>query len=212
MIVWMAVAAAAAGGESDENFRRFQVSLQGGALHDGSDAYDVFADRDRLPTWGGRFGVRVHDRVELVAGLAHAGRGAQVALPDAPGADFAPQNNELLAALSTNALTLGPRVDLGLLDERVLPYVQTQLLTMHGMARLDDDGRRNDNLGQVRGAGVGAGLLGVAGVELRLPVGSVSLSLHGELGYGAVSPIRLGDLGAIAPHGLAGNGGLGIHF
>ncbi|MBX2803154.1 MAG: hypothetical protein KTR31_36070 [Myxococcales bacterium] len=193
---------------------RMQVSVEVGTLGNRDAAYDLFADGNQMPSRGVRVGYRVLERLEVFAGWHHLGRGSVVQLdsPTDTEADFATTRSEFVAAFTAEEFTLGPRVDISI-EDRFYPYASAALLVVRGLARLDDAPNSSANIGQIRAAGVGAGLLAMGGAEIRIPVvDDWHVALHAELGYGWVSPIGLGDLGQMQPGGVAGRGGVGIRF
>ncbi len=193
---------------------KVQLSIEAGSLRSGDPAWDLFADRNRMPSWGGRLGYRLRPRLELVAGWHHVRRGSRITVPGATGGgdDFEDDSASFVAAFDGDQITLGPRVDVSI-EDALLPYLQVQGMVFRGLARLDDAPNSRTNLGQVRESGLTGGVLAMAGAELRIPPGApVVLSYHLELGYGWVAPLALGDFGEIQPGGFAVRTGFGVHF
>ena len=46
----------------------FLVAVEAGSLYCNDPAWDLFAERDSLPSYGGRIGYRVRERILLVGG------------------------------------------------------------------------------------------------------------------------------------------------
>ncbi len=195
---------------------RFEAAVEYSTLAIFDPAFDLFSGFSETLAGGGlKVGYRVHDRVTVLASYHRASRGAEVTSLDSGdtpydygyGDEFA-----MVAAFSSDQFALGPRVDVGIADV-LFPYVTAQALVVRGLGRLDEDPEVNNNLNQIRGAGLGAGVLGAGGLQVRVPRNAVvQLAVHLELGYGWVSPIELGDLGRVRPRGFATRGGLGVVF
>ena len=190
---------------------RFAVAVERGSLGISDEAFDVFSNRDTLPSWGAKVGFRLDSHLELVGSWARSRRGSNIEV-FIPSDTFDDPAQRFVAALTTNQFGAGLRADVTLLDV-LLPYVSVQGTVTTGMARLDDDPSRASNPNQLTASGIGAGVLAFAGTELRVPPDSdVQVTLHLELGYGYTSAIALGELGSVQPGGLAARGGLGLRF
>ena len=193
--------------------RRGVVAFELGSLASRDPSFDLFSDGNALPSRGVKLGYRIAERVELVAGWHRASRGAEVDIPDVGSElDFDGGASEFYSVFTTDQFTLGPRVDIEIANI-VWPYVAAQGLVVRGMARLDEDLSVNNNVNQLRATGAGFGVMGFGGVEIRFPYETiVKLSLHAEVGYGYVSPMRLGEFGSMSIGGFAVRSGVGLRF
>lgn len=188
----------------------FEVELAGevGSQHNGDRAYDLFSDGNALPSVGLRAGARPggaqHVPVGVVASWHHNSRGSWRYADEA----------SYVAAFTVDTFGLGVKLDADI-GEVFAPYVAAQTLLVRGLARFDDDPTDRHSPGQTKYAGVAPGLLAVGGVEVSSPDFASfpgEVFLHLEVGYGAIAPLQLGELGSMAPHGVAVRSGIGMRF
>ncbi len=197
-----------------ERSHPFEVSLELGGLYNGDDAYTLFDSTRMMPSRGVRLGYRVHDRLVVVGGWHRVRRGAEVTLgTDDTDADFDNERRVFVAAYFADEFTVGPRIDVAISDI-LYPYALGQVMVMRGVMKLDDQPNIDTHSGQIRESGISPGLLGVAGVEVRLPDVSapVRIALHIEAGYGWLGRASYGDFGRMKPGGFAIRSGLGLRF
>lgn len=179
-----------------------ELSAELGTLHNGDPAWDLFSERNGMPSIGLRGGIAVHDRVAVQLGWHRVRRGANVS-----GAA------NLRTAFVGHEITLGAKADLAL-GEALRPYVKLDAMLLRGTMRFDDARNDDDNPGQVSASAIAPGGLAVGGLELRIPQGEAPFTLawHLEAGYGRTATLDFGDYGALTPAGLVVRSGIGVRF
>lgn len=180
-----------------------EVSLDVGLLTNGDQTWDLFSRSDLMASHGARVGYALDDHVTFVLGWQRYRRGQSVTVPG---------QESFRAAFDGHAVTLGPKVGAALSDW-LYPYVTTQAIAFLGVVRFDDDPGSARNPGQVLEASLTPGVLGMGGLELRVPLGDELMgALHVEGGYQWLARGTYGDFGSMRPGGLAVRSGIGLRF
>ncbi|MFT4625953.1 MAG: hypothetical protein ACI8PZ_004624 [Myxococcota bacterium] len=181
-----------------------EISAELGQLHNGDPTYDLFSNRDGMPSRGLRVGIAPVERFTVLAGWHRVRRGADLDLP----------GGSLNAAFFADEFTLGPKVDLNIGDI-FYPYATVQGVLFRGVMKLDDDPDRDDNAGQIRAAALSGGALFMGGLELRNPSSDMlplQFAVHVEAGYGLISRGNYDTLGSMQPGGFVLRTGVGVRF
>jgi hypothetical protein len=178
-----------------------QLSGELGRLHNADPTYDLFSNRDVMPSRGLRVGLTVADTVTIETGWHRVRRG------------LAEPTLGIQTAFFADEFILGPKISRGFGDV-FYPYVATHGALMRGVMKFDDDPDSRRNAGQVAEAGVALGVLAMGGVELRSPAkeGKIAFSVHLEGGYGWFQTAAYGDLGTMQPGGFALKTGIGLRL
>jgi len=178
-----------------------QVSAELGRIHNADPTYDLFSNRDIMPSRGVRLGVSVADTVTLETGWHRVRRGLLEPTLDIQTAFFADE------------FILGPKLSHGFGDV-FYPYVAAHGVLMRGVMKFDDDPSSKHNAGQISQAGTTLGVLSLGGVEFRSPAkeGKIAVSWHIEAGYGWFQKASYGEVGTMQPGGLALKTGIGLRL
>lgn len=191
-----------------------EVALTVGWLDSGDPAWQVLAPSGAYATWGGQLGLKVHDRVTVLAGYKHGVVGADLDAWDWDGEDegddrFAYAKN----AFYGNTFTLGARADWDFV-EFFAPYARVDAQGLLGMIRVDDEPDDDENVTQRQEVGFTPGFDAALGLSFPVPTAlpSVQVTPFLEMGYGWVVPMKLGDLGRVQPAGFTGQGGVALQF
>lgn len=184
-----------------------EISVDLGLLANRDQAWDFFGESDVMASAGARVGYALDKKVTFVLGWQHYGRGSSVLVPKRN--DW---HESFRAAFSGDALTLGPKVGT-LLGNAIYPYVTTQAVAFLGRIRLDDDPTIRHNPGQLREVAITPGVLGMVGLEARVPINdTLSVAFHTEGGYEWLARGTYGAFGSMRPGGLAIRSGVGLRF
>ena len=194
------LAAPAAGGIAGAEF-----SGELGTLHNSDPTFDLFSSTDAMPSRGLRLGIAPVDRITVLAGWHHVGRGSVV--------EFEESDERFYSAFLADEFTLGAKLDAEL-GEWFYPYVSGNLMLIRGQMRFDDNDQIDFNANQLKASSLAPGLLGMAGTEFRVPQkdGPVTIAWHLEMGYGWVGRTTFEDFGDMKPGGFALRSGLGLRF
>jgi opacity protein-like surface antigen len=185
------------------------VQLEIGTVHNNDSSWDLFSNKNGMPTRGVRGGVSIGDHLSILGGWQRTSRGLQVHMPDSQGNEQA----AFQTAYTGDFLSVGPQLGVTIGDV-VHPYVSVEGLLLRGVMRFDDDPNTKSNLGQVLGAGASSGLATMGGVEFRSPTGVVGLQVTFfiEAGRSWFAEGSYGDLGQMTPGGFTMRGGAGLRF
>ena len=183
----------------------YSLDVVNGSILTDDPRWNIFSDRDALTGWGLRAGYAVNSNLSGVVGWQYAEDGGTLYSDSG--------DTYLHLALVSNQLSLGPKFSLDVLSW-LQPYATVQARALYGRARLDDDTDHDDNLNQLRRSGFAVGGLAAGGVDLvtRRVDKAVRPTLHVELGYAALTPLKLDDLGEIELHGFYSQWGVGARF
>lgn len=180
-----------------------EISVELGTLRNTDPAFDLFSNKDAMPSRGVRAGIGLTDHLTVIGGWHRVRRGATLYLSD----------TTVRTAYFADTFTLGPKAHLPIKDI-VYPYVTTQAMLFRGIMKFDDDPDTRHNPGQVTEAALSPGVLGMGGVELRTPSprGDLALAIFLEAGYGWVARATYGEIGTMKPGGFALRSGFGVRF
>jgi len=181
--------------ETDERWLTFGVDVA--HQFTGQRNYALFSGERYMLGLGARAQVAVHDRVQLLATWQHSQRGASIRVFNSDVEDI---EHEVHSALTVDQFGLGARADVGAYDQVLFPYALGQVMLWRGMVRLDDDPDTATNANQLRKSGFAAGIVMMAGVEIRVP--EQGFAFYGELGHHWIDRASFGDLGTIRPRGF----------
>ncbi len=190
-----------------------EVDLEVGWLGSSDASFNRVSDTDLLPSYGLRVGLKVHERVAVVAGWQHSQTGARISSGDDSYYYDGGGNSSFTAAYFGEMLSVGAKADVRV-NDYFYPYLTAQGALVVGTVRLDDDSGADDNLGQRKQGGTtGGGLLAI-GAEVPVALGSsgIALAPYLEVGYGLLAPMALEDLGALKLGGFTGRAGFGVRF
>jgi hypothetical protein len=189
-----------------------EVDLEVGLLGSGDPTFDRVSEGDVLATYGLRVGVKLHQNVAAIAGWQHGQTGSQLSTYGDTDYDGS-GTTSLRAAYFGDVFTLGAKGDIRV-NEWFYPYVTVQGALERGLVRVDDDASTDENIGQVKQAGVTGGFVAAVGAEspVALGDGGVAIAPYVEVGYGWLAPLQLGDMGSLKLGGVAARVGLGVRF
>lgn len=178
-----------------------ELSLVLGIIETTDDAATLYTRDETAGARGARLGVRVHDRVAVVADYDHFGRGAVLDSEDS-----------LAIAWTGNRYALGARADVAV-TSWFRPYFLAEGALTHARLRVDEDRNSRVNDGQYAWAGIAPQGIAALGLDLGTPRDEYSgLGVGGwfEVGYGLGAPVSFEGLGAIDTGGWQVRGGIGI--
>ncbi len=190
----------------------FEVSVALGSIGTRGDDVSLFNDGSYLGSKGLRVGWRPVRRLVVYGDWQRGRTGKELGFSSE---DDAGTVEDVVATLVTNQVALGARVDTTALYEWVRPYATIAALGVQGTARFDDDTGEPDSPGQIAHGGFAPGGVAALGVAGRVaPVAEVDVGgqVWLEMGYAAVLPLGLGDLGPIRMGGFVVRSGLGLVF
>lgn len=178
--------------------------LELGQLHNGDPAFDLFSERNGMPSRGGQIGVRVASFAVVQASAHHLGRGVTISPAD---------GQSISSAYQANEWTAGLRVD-HLFADVFAPYAAVHGMVLQGTMKFDDDAGRDGNPNELAEHGVHPGALFLGGVELRGPQGDRkwTAGTFFEAGYGLVARADYGAFGDMKPGGFAMRAGIGLRL
>lgn len=181
-----------------------EINVEVGTLTNTDNSFSWFADDNGMASFGLKGGVAVHDRVAILGGWQHAGRGATVYTDGS--------TSQFDTALRTEVFSLGGKVDAPVTDW-FLPYIAANALLVRGGLTIDEDGDTQGGA-DIRKGSVAPGVAALGGVEFRIPQGSAAFTLAAttEVGYAYVAPMSFDGLGSVQPGGLIVRGGVGVRF
>lgn len=184
------------------------LQVEFGRMDNDDPGFDVFSNRNRMPSWGVRGGISIGDNLSVIGGWHRVRRGSEAELY------WGSSTSETIAAAYfADQFTLGPKVGLRV-GEIFYPYASVEGLLYRSTLRFDDDTTTKSNLGQITSAGMAPGIIAMGGSEFRSPTGIVGLMIvfNAELGYSWVGSVNYGEVGDIKPGGLVFRMGAGIRF
>lgn len=190
-----------------------EVAATLGWLDSGDPAWQVLAQSGACSTWGGHVGLKVHDRVTVLAGYRHGVVGADLGASDWEDGDGDERFTSVGTAFYGNTFTLGARADWNAV-EFFAPYARVDAQGLLGMVRLDDEPDDDENVTQRQKVSFAPGFDATLGLSFPVPTALPSLYVTPflEMGYGWVAPLKLGDLGRVQPAGFTGQGGIALQF
>ena len=214
-----------------------EIGLELGSFGAHDPSWAMFSNNEQLGTFGARAGVRLTDRIGIVASWHNRKKGGSLDL----GGDYYYDSSydssydsgytdssgyaSINTAFVANQLMVGPKADIELLPS-LLPYVTVQAVGMFGTMRLDDDLDHDDNANQLTFHGFAPGAYGALGLDF-VPTkrhNKVRFATYAEAGYGWQAPMALKDkagkdgkggsasIGNVQFSGFAMRFGVGLHF
>lgn len=185
----------------------WSVSGELANLHNADPSWDLFSERNSMPSRGVRGGLKVGPHVTIQAGWHRISRGADLEVPTAGSRG----SQSVRVAFLADTYSLGGQVGVPIGD-LLVPYASVDGVVLRGVMKLDEDPETRDNLGQVTGSGYSPGLLASGGLELRSPPAPVGWQVAAflEAGYGWFTRGDYGAFGQMQPGGFAIRGGLGL--
>lgn len=213
-----ALASAAVSGPAHAVNHELNIDYGWQGAHD--PAWDFFSDNPRIGSYGLRGGMRLSERVGVVASWGRGARGGTVYLED-------PETYDTLGsfdlAFKMHQVGLGAKADLDV-SPWARPYGVLMVTGMLGTVLMDDDSDEDDNANQVRYSGFGPGGFAGLGVELFGSAPEARARFVGtlEAGYAHTFPMeftasgedQVGELsvGDLGFNGLAIRMGAGVRF
>lgn len=196
-----------------------EVGFEVGWLGNSDPRWGTFAEGRTYGTAGLRVGLKVHERVAIIAGWQHGNTGMTLSSPyeeevydEEEDAYYGGGSESLRTAFYGDQFTLGGKADVQLF-KWLHPYATVQGVGMRALVRFDDDDGDDENLTQVQRAGVTGGVLATAGLDFPIHIGpKYAISPYVELGYGWLAPVVFKDVGALEFDGFAGRTGVALHF
>lgn len=190
-----------------------EVGLSIGWLDSGDPAWRHVAESGAYATWGGHFGLAVHDRVTVLAGYRHGRVGADLDAWDWDSDESSSSFNSAKNAFYANTFLLGAKADWEVV-ESFTPYLGLQAQGLLGMARVDDELDDDENVSQRQQVGFSPGFVVTGGLAFPVPtaVDGMYVTPWVDAGYGWVAPLKLGDLGRVQPSGFTGQAGVAFQF
>ena len=94
----------------------------------------------------------------------------------------------------------------------VQPYASARATVLTGIARLDDNRDKDDNLTQTQAIGFAPGGVAAVGVSGVVPFAGINARVDWELGYAHSLAMNLGDMGSLGFSGIHSRFGLGVRF
>ena len=192
-----------------------EIDLQLAWLGANDPRWDSFSGSNTYATGGLRVGYALTPRLAAVIGWQHGVDGVVI---DASGG-YADEDQETVGDTTFKSVFFGDRWSLGLKGDVALtrwfhPYATLSGAVLRGLAKLDEEAGDDDNLNQLKGAGLTGGGEAALGVEFQIRVGDKgrAVAFTTELGYGLYAPVKLGDFGAVQFDGFAGRVGTGVRF
>ncbi len=195
-----------------------EVNAEVGRLAFPKGNWDLFSYNEVQPTYGVRADWHKTSRLGFSASYAHLVTGGHNATWDyweyeATDTETSPGATEGFdASFRGHLVGLGVRggVDLwGWFN----PYATLEARGLHAVVRLDDDPYDDDNPNQITTRGTTVGGVAAAGLDVRIPTQyGWAISHNLEIGYQAMLPLNIGELGSLAVRGLHIRAGAGVRF
>ncbi len=195
--------------ERPEKVATFSFSGEIGATHYGDESFDLFSSSDALGVRGLRAGYRLHPRLEAQVGWLHSAHGSRVEVAS----EVTRREQEFIAAYFADRFSLGLRADLTL-DNALFLYAAGRGEIVLQQVRFDGDDQTKTNADQISASATAPGAELVGGVELRIPQGTMPLTVAWtlEMGGEIVSTAAFGDFGDLRSGGFVVHSGLGLRF
>ncbi len=191
-----------------------EIDLEVGWLGSGDTTFNRVSDADLLPSYGLRAGLKVHDRVAIIAGWQHSQTGSDIRT-NGEDSDYydGGSSSSFRAAYFGDLVSVGAKADVRV-NDYFYPYLTAQGAVQLGTVRLDDNADNDQNLGQVQQSGATGGFLAAIGAEVPVQLGTsgIALAPYLEVGYGWLAPMGLEELGALKLGGFTGRAGFGVRF
>ena len=198
-----------------------EVNAEVGRLEFAKGHWELFDYNQVQPTFGVRADWHKTSRLGFSASYAHLVTGGHNSTWDywdyweeeAGSSESTPGANEGFdASFRGHLVGLGVRGGMDLWGW-FNPYATVEARGLHAVVRLDDDPYDDDNPNQITTRGTTLGGVAALGLDVRIPTKyGWAISHNLELGYQAMLPLNIGELGSLAVRGLHVRAGAGVRF
>lgn len=204
-----------------------EASFEMGNISNNDETFSLVSPTERMRSGGFRAGVRLTERLTVLAGYHHSDISSTVRFYGDEGGyqgtydyydeDIDTGNNasSFDTQLSTHIVSVGPKLDLNIKGV-FYPYISAQaLVTMQNMA-LGDDLNGANSATEVLASGSTIGAAGMLGAEFRTPPGILpfgsQVALYFELGHTVTSAATFEPIGDMQNGGYTVRSGVGLRF
>jgi len=190
--------------------RTYELAVHIGLQSTADSSFDPRGTRDTL---GLEARIKLHRVLDLDVGLVHSYNGGRRYLNDPTTApDYYYETN---ASLSTTLLTerLEAGAELHAPIKWCQPYAKFAAVGLVSVARLDEDIEDPSNPTQLTRSGFTGGVYLAGGIAVPIPLKhQVHFVPRFEVGYSALAPVTLGDLGSLRDSGVTARLSTGVSF
>jgi hypothetical protein len=183
------------------------IGLQGTA----ESSFDPQGTRDTL---GLEARIKLHRVLDLDVGLVHSYNGGRRYLSDPTMMDeeyYYETNASLSTTLLTERLEAGAELHAPI--KWCQPYAKVAVVGVVSVARLDEDVDDPSNPTQLTRSGFTGGVYLAGGIAVPIPLkNQVHFVPRIEVGYSALAPVTLGDLGSLRDSGFTARLSTGVSF
>ena len=191
--------------------RTYEIAVHIGLQGTAESSFDPRGTRDTL---GLEARIKLHRVLDLDVGLVHSYNGGRRYLYDQTMMDDE-YYYETEASLSTTLLTerLEAGAELHAPIKWCQPYAKVALVGVVNVARLDEDVDDPSNPTQLTRSGFTGGVYLAGGIAVPIPLkNQVHFVPRIEVGYSALAPVTLGDLGSLRESGFTVRLSTGVSF
>ena len=191
--------------------RTYEIAVHIGLQGTAGSSFDPRGTRDTL---GLEARIKLHRVLDLDVGLVHSYNGGRRYLYDQTMMDDE-YYYETEASLSTTLLTerLEAGAELHAPIKWCQPYAKVALVGVVNVARLDEDVDDPSNPTQLTRSGFTGGVYLAGGIAVPIPLkNQVHFVPRIEVGYSALAPVTLGDLGSLRESGFTVRLSTGVSF
>lgn len=191
--------------------RTYEIAAHIGLQGTAESSFDPRGTRDTL---GLEARIKLHRVLDLDVGLVHSYNGGRRYLYDQTMMDDG-YYYETEASLSTTLLTerLEAGVEVHTPNKWLQPYAKVALVGVVNVARLDEDIEDPANPTQLTRSGFTGGAYLAGGIAVPVPLkNQVHFVPRLEVGYSALAPVTLGDLGSLRESGVTARLSTGVSF
>ena len=207
-----------------------EASFETGNISNSDETFALVSPTERLRSGGVRAGVRLTERLTVLAGYHHSNIESTVRFYGDDGGyegtyDYEDYYDEDVntgahatsfdTRLSTHIISVGPKLDVNIKGV-FYPYISAQaLVTVQNMA-LGDDLNGSNSATEVLASGSTVGAAGMLGAEFRTPPGILpfgsQVALYFELGHTVTSVATFEPIGDMQNSGYTVRSGVGLRF
>lgn len=191
--------------------RTYEIAAHIGLQGTAESSFDPRGTRDTL---GLEARIKLHRVLDLDVGLVHSYNGGRRYLYDQTMMDDE-YYYETEASLSTTLLTerLEAGVEVHTPNKWLQPYAKLAVVGVVNVARLDEDIEDPSNPTQLTRSGFTGGVYLAGGIATPIPLkNQVHFVPRIEVGYSALAPVTLGDLGSLRESGVTARLSTGVSF
>lgn len=191
--------------------RTYELAVHIGLQGTAESSFDPQGTRDTL---GLEARIKLHRVLDLDVGLVHSYNGGRRYLYDQTMMDDE-YYYETEASLSTTLLTerLEAGAELHAPIKWCQPYAKVAMVGVVNVARLDEDVDDPSNPTQLTRSGFTGGLYLAGGIAVPIPLKhQVHFVPRLEVGYSALAPVTLGDIGSLRESGVTARLSTGVSF